>query len=143
MGNPHSFHETFGRVEKVELSSNRSFCFTFSIIFVLITAFQIYAGHPIFVLWPLLAAVFLALGITRPAWVDPLNRAWMQLGLLLAKLTNPVLLLLIYITTIVPIGLWMRACGKDPLRLKRTNNSTYWIARTPPGPAPESMTRQF
>ena len=46
--------------------------------------------------------------------------------------------------TVLPIGLIMRARGKDPLRLKRPSDAnTYWIARQPPGPAPETMKDQF
>jgi len=51
---------------------------------------------------------------------------------------------LLYYVSVVPTGLIMRALGKDLLRLKldRTAES-YWIAREPPGPAPESMKDQF
>jgi Saxitoxin biosynthesis operon protein SxtJ len=57
---------------------------------------------------------------------------------------NPIVLGLIFLTTIVPIGLIMRACGHDPLRLKRDPQaSTYWVKREPPGPAPETMINQF
>ncbi len=46
--------------------------------------------------------------------------------------------------TIMPIGLVMRAFGKDFLRLKLDRNtSSYWIERTPPGPPPQSMRNQF
>jgi hypothetical protein len=46
--------------------------------------------------------------------------------------------------TIVPIGLILRATGKDPLRLKFDRDAkSYWIPRDPPGPAPDSMPHQF
>ena len=48
-------------------------------------------------------------GLVAPARLAPLNRAWTALGLLLFKVVNPVVLGLIYLTTIVPIGLFMRA----------------------------------
>ena len=54
------------------------------------------------------------------------------------------MLALIYGTTMVPIGLMMRANGRDPLRLKLDSKAdSYWIPRDPPGPAPESMINQF
>ena len=41
--------------------------------------------------------------------------------------------------TVLPIGLVMRALGKDLLRLKREPDAdSYWIVRAPPGPAPET-----
>jgi hypothetical protein len=43
-----------------------------------------------------------------------------------------------------PIGVLMRLCGKDPLRLRRDPDArSHWIARRPPGPPPDSMTHQF
>jgi hypothetical protein len=34
--------------------------------------------------------------------------------------------------------------GKDPLRRRFDRDAvTYWIERDPPGPAPDTMTRQF
>jgi hypothetical protein len=45
---------------------------------------------------------------------------------------------------ITPTGLIMRAFGKDPLRLRFEKDAdTYWIVRTPPGPAPASLRDQF
>ncbi len=45
---------------------------------------------------------------TRPGLLAPLNRAWTKLGLLLFKVVSPVMMALLYVTTIVPIGLFMR-----------------------------------
>jgi hypothetical protein len=45
--------------------------------------------------------------------------------------------------TVVPIGLTLRAIGKNPLRLQRDQAAaSYWIGRKP-GPTPESMKNQF
>jgi len=56
----------------------------------------------------------------------------------------PQLLGLLFFVTIMPIGLVMRAFGKDFLRLKLDRNAkTYWIERAPPGPPPQSMRNQF
>jgi hypothetical protein len=44
----------------------------------------------------------------------------------------------------MPMGLLMRVLGKDLLQLRRDPDvATYWIDRTPPGPASESMKNQF
>jgi hypothetical protein len=57
---------------------------------------------------------------------------------------NPVVLGLIYLSTIVPIGLLMRLRGRDLLSLKFDRQAaSYWMVREPPGPAPETMIRQF
>jgi hypothetical protein len=51
---------------------------------------------------------------------------------------------MLYYTTVTPIALLLRLLGKDLLRLRfEPANPTYWIARQPPGPAPDTMPRQF
>jgi len=50
----------------------------------------------------------------------------------------------LFFLVVTPIGLLMRALGKDPLRLRFDHASgTYWIERRPPGPTPDSMRDQF
>ena len=58
---------------------------------------------------------------------------------------NPLVLGLLFFVTIMPIGLVMRAMGKDFLRLQARSASakSYWIDRAPPGPPPQSMKNQF
>jgi hypothetical protein len=73
-----------------------------------------------------------------------LNRVWLRLGLVLYKVVSPIAMGLVFVTTVVPIGLVMRALGKDPLRLRRDSHAaSYWIQRDPPGPAPDTMKNQF
>ena len=82
-------------------------------------------------LWAL-GGTLIVLALFRPAWLAAPNRWWHRLGLLLARVVNPVVLLLLYTTCIVPIGLAMRALGHDPLRLRRNPASdTWWIAHKP------------
>ena len=97
-------------------------------------------------LWPwelVLAFMFLLAAGLKPASLNPLNRLWMKLGLLLHRIVNPIVMGLLFYGTIWPTGIMMRMRGRDLLRLKREPSSdTYWIARTP-GPQPETMRDQF
>jgi hypothetical protein len=68
----------------------------------------------------------------------------MRFGLALYRVVNPVVMALLFFVTVVPMGLAMRAFGRDALRLKRDKNAaSYWILREPPGPSPETMKHQF
>ena len=93
----------------------------------------------------LVAGALLALtALVAAPRLAPLNRLWTRLGLLLASVVNPVLLSLIFVLAFVPAGLLMRLFRHDALRLKRQPDGvSYWIAREPPGPAPETMRNQF
>jgi len=79
------------------------------------------------------------------SWVlKPLNLIWFRFGMLLAKIVNPIVMLVIYTVTIVPFGLGARLFGKDLLRMKLdANQESYWIKRDPPGPEPKSLKNQF
>jgi predicted membrane metal-binding protein len=137
-------HEDFAREEEVKVSSERSFGFVFATVFVVIGLLPLFHRNPVR-LWSLgIAAVFLVLALAAPRALAPLNRLWMKFGLLLHAIVNPVVMAFLFFSTVTPIALLMRIRGKDPLRLKLDPNAkTYWIDRTPPGPSPDTMPRQF
>jgi len=139
-----STHEAFEREEQVVAGSDRSFGLVMAGAFAVVTALNgWHAGR----IWPWtagLAAIFLIAALHRPAILNPLNRVWLKFGLLLHRIVNPVIMALLFYGTVLPTGLVMRAMGKDPLRLRREPDAaSYWIVRTPPGPAPETMKDQF
>ena len=148
-----STHETFTREENIESSSDRGFGLTVGGILFAIAALRVGLGwwhsgmvHIGWFEWTLggIGIILFLSGLIAPAILAPLNRAWTKLGLLLFKIVNPIVLGAIFLVTIVPIGLILRATGKDPLRLKFDQNAkSYWIPRDPPGPVPDSMPHQF
>jgi hypothetical protein len=146
-----SFHEDFSRKEEVKGSSDRGFGLTVGGILLAIAAVRtlLHMWHGTATGWiePALGGIGVALigfGLMAPARLAPLNRAWTTLGLILFKVVNPLVLGLIYLTTIVPIGLLMRATGRDLLSLKFDRQAeSYWVVREPPGPEPATMINQF
>ena len=139
-----STHESFSRDETVVAGSDRTFGFVMAGAFAAVTLLN---GWHSGKLWPWtggLAAAFLAAALLRPAALNPLNRAWLKFGLLLHKIVNPVVMAVVFYGTVLPTGLVMRMLGRDLLRLKwQPDTDSYWIARRPAGPAPESMKDQF
>ena len=58
------------------------------------------------------------------------NKLWFKFGLALGAVVAPVVMALVYFTTVVPIGLIMRLMGYDMLRQKLDKNvKSYWINR--------------
>ena len=56
-------------------------------------------------------------------------------GFLIGKIVNPIVMALLFFSTITPVGFLMRLFGKDPLRLRRDPAAaSYWIEREPSGP---------
>ncbi len=136
------FHEDYAR--RIEAGSDKSFGIVFAVVFAIIGVFPLWGGgSPAY--WAFgISSVFLALALARPATLTPLNRLWHLLGLGLGKVVNPLVLGFLFFVTITPMALIMRMMGKDPLRLKFDSDAeSYWIERTPAGPEPETMNRQF
>ena len=137
-------HERTDSNEEIEVGTERGFAVVFAVVFAVIAAWPLMDGaSPRW--WALAAATFfLAAGFLFPVVLKPLNVLWFKFAMLLYKVVNPITMAMLFVTTIIPIGLIMRGLGKDPLRLKRQPEArTYWIERSPHGPEPESMKNQF
>jgi hypothetical protein len=137
-------HEDLSRKHVARGPSNRSFGFVFSAFFLLVGLVPLRRHQPVR-LWALaLAIVFLAVAILVPALLRPLNRAWMQLGHLLGRVTTPIVTGLLFYLIFTPAGFLARLLGKDPLRLRFDSQvQSYWQERRPPGPPPADMANQF
>jgi hypothetical protein len=137
-------HDVFSRDEKIVAGSDRSFGLLMAAV---LAALALLNGWHAGRAWPWtggLAALLLAAALLRPSLLHPLNLVWLRFGLLLHSIVNPVVMALLFYGTVWPTGLVMRMMGKDLLRLKRQPNAdSYWIARDPPGPSPETMKDQF
>ena len=137
-------HENIAREDHATPGSDRSFAMVMAAVLALLGGMNWwYDGH----IWPWLgggAVLFVAFGLYVQAALKPLNRLWFKFGLLLHRVVNPVVMGVVFYGAVVPTGLFMRAFGKDPLRLKtEPDRPSYWIERQPPGPEPQTMKDQF
>lgn len=162
-------HEVFSRQETPQGSTDRGFGLVFSAFFLILAVLDYFAKLPPFLKFsipadecpyllahPELAAhtlslaflaaslIFLCFALVLPKALAPLNWLWTQFGLLLHKIVSPLVLGLLFLVAITPVGILMRLFGGDPLRLRFDPKApSYWIERTPPGPAPETLKDQF
>ena len=148
MINRPSLHENLAEREDVKVGSERGFGLIFAVVFIVISLLPLFTmsdQEGQLRIWALVVAAFFAgAALTMPRLLTPLNKLWFRFGLLLHKIVNPLIMGLLFFVTITPIGLIMRSIGKTPLKLGFDKSvDTYWITRTPPGPAPETMKRQF
>jgi len=140
-------HEEFNREKPLETGSDRGFGLTVGGILMAIGAVRIGLSQELGNLEMALLAVgssLVVLALVAPGLLSSLNKAWMRLGLLLSKIVTPIVMGLIYYTTVTPIGLIFRALGKDLLNIRKDPRAkSYWVVRDPPGPEPETMKNQF
>lgn len=95
------------------------------------------------VTFALLGGLLIFLGYLLPKSLSKLNRIWMGLGNILSKIVSPISLFLVFAIFFVPLGLFMRARGRDPLKLRRYNDNSYWIPRADRNFKPDSFERQY
>jgi hypothetical protein len=129
---------------KPTLPSNRSFGWTFTGIFVIAGVYGLWKGGAALPWLLPLAALTALVTLTRDAWLAPLNRAWMALGLALGRVVSPVVLGVIFYGVFTPVGWVMRLAGRDAMcRRLDPSAESYWVKRDPPGPADGSYRNMF
>jgi len=128
-------------VIEIKPGSEKSFGFVFTCVALIYGLLPLLHELPVR-WWSLgVAGVFLLITLTFPKiWKHP-NYWWFKLGLFLGAIVAPVVMGLVYYTTVVPLGLGARLFGKDLLSLKQDPTAeSYWIERDTPV---QSMKNQF
>ena len=110
-------------------SSEKNFGLFFSAIFFLIGFWPLLSTSPLRLWSIILAIVLLTVALVRPKLLKPLNYTWIKLGEILGKIIAPIIMGLVFFIILTPISFLVRASGKDLLRLKFSDNDTYWIKR--------------
>ena len=116
---------------EVKPGSERSFGFVFTGVFLLVGCYPLLSSEPVR-WWSLaVAAAILVLSLTAPNIFKVPNRLWFKFGMVLGAIVAPIVMALVYIATIVPMGLITRLLGKDLLKSKIDKSaSSYWLERT-------------
>ena len=93
--------------------------------------------------WPwLVAALFVTLALVFPRALAPINWIWLKIGHVLGWINTRIILGLVFFAIVLPIGLLMRALGKDPMARKFDAASTSYRVPSKPHPK-EQMERPF
>jgi hypothetical protein len=139
-----STHESLTRAESIAPGSDRRFGIVMAIVFAALASVNLWHHGRVWLWLFVIAALFAATAILRPAALRPLNVVWFRFGLLLHRVVNPIIMGLVFYGAVLPTGLVMRALGQDLLRLKiERDRDSYWIKRQPLASLPHTMKDQF
>ncbi len=123
----------------IKSKDNITFGILFFILFLIIGLYPLKNGLNIR-LWSLgLSFIFLIITFIRPNLFTPLNKLWIQFGILLGKVISPIVMGLVFFFVVTPIGILVRLFKKDVMGLKKKETS-YWINRED---KVQSMRKQF
>jgi amino acid transporter len=83
--------------------------------------------------WPwVLAGILAVWAVIIPNTLRPVYRGWMRIGLLLVKITTPIILTLVYAIAIIPTSMVLRMLGKDFMRRKFDKSNSYRVTSKKP-----------
>ena len=122
-------------------AEGRKFALPVGAAFLVLAGIAFWRQHP--TSWRILAGLggaLLVAGVLIPSHLGPLSRAWMGLAHALSKVTTPIFMGVVYFLVLTPIGLVMRAIGRQPMRHAEREGG-FWVV--PPSGGRSDITRQF
>lgn len=94
--------------------------------------------------WPfVLAFAFVAFALAWPRALAPVQRGWLKVGHALGWLNSRIVLSLLFFVAVLPLGLLMRALGKDPIARKRDPDAASYRIASAASEDPKSMEKPF
>lgn len=93
--------------------------------------------------WPWVVGVVLVVwALAAPDTLRSVYRVWMRFGMLMSRVTTPLIMGIVFFAVMVPMGLLMRSLGHDPLARKFSANSESYrvVSRKP---SRENMEKPF
>ena len=124
-------HDMVQVFDEIKPPSNRTFGGFFASIFLIGAILQV-----VFEFQEKLVPVTVGIGLLfaivsmfASNLLQGLNHGWFKIGLLLAKISNPLILGVMYLVIITPVAIIRRKFGQDPLRLCNGSGRTFWIDR--------------
>ena len=93
-------------------------------------------------IWPwIVFAILAAWGAIAPSSLRPVYRGWMRIGILIGKVTTPIILTLVFVVAIIPTSLVLRILGKDMMHRKFDQSPSYRV--TSKNPSVENMEKPY
>jgi Saxitoxin biosynthesis operon protein SxtJ len=138
------YHERLQSTELKRRASDRSFGLVIGAVFLLLAADLWWHGNGHAPFYAVAGVAIGLLALVAPRTLKLPNWIWTQFGLILHRLMSPVIISILFFLVITPIGWLMRLSGQRPLSLKFDDSAkSYWVNRTPPGPNPGTLKRQY
>lgn len=122
-------------------AEGRKFAFTVGTAFLVLAGITWWRDHPLLMrVFGGLGGGLFVLGTVVPAYLGPVQRAWMGLAHAISKVTTPIFMGVVYYVVITPIGLFMRLTGRQPMR-HAARDGGFWLA--PPSGGRSNLETQF
>ena len=115
--------------KNIKIGSNKSFGIVFAVVFGLIAFWPLIKGDDIRIWALVISIIFFVLGLINSKILTPLNRLWFKVGIFLGNFIAPIVMGIIFFLVVTPTGIIMKLLGKDLIKLKKSNEKSYWIEK--------------
>ncbi len=115
--------------------SLKKFGFLVGTVFVIIGLWMILKHSPSILkyIFCFTGGLLISSGILYPRLLKPLYKVWMGFAFTMGWLVSRILLIILFITVTIPIGILTRLFGKDLIHHKiEKDKSSYWIPKKRP-----------
>lgn len=134
------------QTKSIELKkgSERSFGLVFGTLFLVVALMYFNRNITVFIGTIAVSITFYLFTWLSPGKLRVLNSLWLKFGLVLGSILNPILLGIVFLLTVLPIGLFLRLISKDPLHKSIDRDAlTYWEDVSDERSHKDSMFDQF
>lgn len=78
--------------------------------------------------WPwLIFAVLAVWGLAAPLTLRPVYQGWMRFGLLMSRVTTPLIMGIVFFLVVTPMGIVRRMLGRDSLARRFDDSPSYRV----------------
>ena len=115
------------KYQNITVSSEKNFGIVFGSVFSIIFFYQYFFYNKSILSLVIIAIIFLSFSFIYPKIFKIPNKLWHKLGLFLGAIVAPLVMALVFFSTVVPIGLIMKILRKDILNQKIVKSKkSYW-----------------
>ena len=115
------------KLAHIETPTNHKFGFFFTLVFTLLSIYFFFNALITYSIFTLSVSVCLLLiTILNAKLLQPFNKIWMGLGLLLSIVASPILMGVIFFGLFTPISFFMKAIARDELSIKFADRNSFW-----------------
>lgn len=125
----------------IKIGSEKSFGIVFFIVFIIIGLFFYKKSFVVSISLFSISLFFLISGLFFSKLLKKPNILWFKFGLLISKITSPIIMFVLYTCVVIPTGIFYSFLKKKQYsKSMDTKLDSYWIDRND---KPQSMDKQF
>ena len=129
MANPVPARLSHAADAKYTALAGRKFGLTIGAAFLVLAAIGRWRDHPVtFLVLGTMGVALLTTGLVIPAQLGPVERAWMHLAKVIAKITTPVFMGVVYFVILTPTGVLRRLIAGSGLA-RPSGPDGFWVDR--------------